>query len=171
MLVTNPIPEQYSMDADVINKAINEAVKEARSRASTARPPPFLLAKIKDITGGRQPGFLHSPFEHLTMYSEVLQDSTFKLIDAGKSDCAGLVDHRVQSHAGAGIRSSGTLSRQAGAAAAGGQQSPGGHPPAGPDCPEYRAGSRHLRPRRVFRLSTKSSMICLVTRGALNQLL
>ena len=29
MLVTNPIPEEYSMDADVINKAIDEAVAEA----------------------------------------------------------------------------------------------------------------------------------------------
>ena len=29
MLVTNPIPEQYSMDPDVINKAIDDAVEEA----------------------------------------------------------------------------------------------------------------------------------------------
>ena len=31
MLVTNPIPEEYSMDADVINKAIDEAVEEAKA--------------------------------------------------------------------------------------------------------------------------------------------
>lgn len=53
MLVTNPIPEEYSMDADVINKAIDDAVAEAeekgiRGKAST----PFLLAKVKDITAG-----------------------------------------------------------------------------------------------------------------------
>ena len=36
MLVTNPIPEEYSMDPDVINKATT----------------PFLLAKVKDLTGG-----------------------------------------------------------------------------------------------------------------------
>jgi pseudouridine-5'-phosphate glycosidase len=53
MLVTNPIPEEYSMEPDYINGAIDEAVKEAEvlgihGKATT----PFLLAKIKDITGG-----------------------------------------------------------------------------------------------------------------------
>jgi succinyl-CoA:acetate CoA-transferase len=33
-------------------------------------------------------GFADSPFDHLTMYSEVLQDSTFDLFDAGKLDFA-----------------------------------------------------------------------------------
>ena len=37
MLVTNPIPEQYSMDPDVINSAIDKAVPGA-SRASRPRP-------------------------------------------------------------------------------------------------------------------------------------
>ncbi len=40
MLVTNPIPEEYSMDADVINAAIDGPLKRPRSRASTARRPP-----------------------------------------------------------------------------------------------------------------------------------
>ena len=31
MLVTNPIPEEYSMDPDVINKAIDEAIEEAKA--------------------------------------------------------------------------------------------------------------------------------------------
>lgn len=53
MLVTNPIPEKYSMDPAVIGAAIDEAVAEAgtlgiHGKATT----PFLLAKIKDITGG-----------------------------------------------------------------------------------------------------------------------
>ena len=53
MLVTNPIPEAYSMDADVINKAIDEAVEEAREQGIHGKATtPFLLAKIKDITGG-----------------------------------------------------------------------------------------------------------------------
>lgn len=53
MLVTNPIPEEYSMDAAVINKAIDEAVKEAVSLGIHGKETtPFLLAKIKDITGG-----------------------------------------------------------------------------------------------------------------------
>ena len=53
MLVTNPIPEAYSMDAKVINKAIEEAVQEAGERGIHGKETtPFLLAKIKDITGG-----------------------------------------------------------------------------------------------------------------------
>ena len=53
MLVTNPIPEEYSMDADVINKAIDEAVEEAKDQGIHGKATtPFLLAKIKDITGG-----------------------------------------------------------------------------------------------------------------------
>ena len=53
MLVTNPIPEEYSMDADVINTAIDEAVKEAKEQGIHGKATtPFLLAKIKDITGG-----------------------------------------------------------------------------------------------------------------------
>ena len=53
MLVTNPIPEAYSMDADVINKAIDEAVEEVKEQGIHGKATtPFLLAKIKDITGG-----------------------------------------------------------------------------------------------------------------------
>lgn len=53
MLVTNPIPEEYSMDADVITRAIEEAVEEAKANGIHGKETtPFLLAKIKDITGG-----------------------------------------------------------------------------------------------------------------------
>lgn len=53
MLVANPIPEEYSMDADVINKAISDAVEEAKELGIHGKQTtPFLLAKIKDITGG-----------------------------------------------------------------------------------------------------------------------
>ena len=53
MLVANPIPEEYSMDADVINKAIDEAVSEAKTLGIHGKDTtPFLLAKIKDLTGG-----------------------------------------------------------------------------------------------------------------------
>ena len=53
MLVTNPIPEAFSMDADVINKAIDEAVAEANRLGNHGKETtPFLLAKIKDLTGG-----------------------------------------------------------------------------------------------------------------------
>ncbi len=53
ILVTNPIPEEYSMPAEVINKAIDEAVAEAnRLGIHGKETTPFLLAKIKDLTGG-----------------------------------------------------------------------------------------------------------------------
>lgn len=53
MLVTNPIPEEFSMDADVINKAISDAVAEAKEQGIHGKETtPFLLAKVKEITGG-----------------------------------------------------------------------------------------------------------------------
>ena len=53
MLVTNPIPEEFSMDADVINKAISDAVAEAKKQGIHGKETtPFLLAKIKELTGG-----------------------------------------------------------------------------------------------------------------------
>lgn len=53
MLVTNPIPEEYSMDAGVINSAIDAAIAECESLGIKGKETtPFLLSKIKDITGG-----------------------------------------------------------------------------------------------------------------------
>lgn len=53
MIIANPIPEQYQMDYDTINKAIDEALKEADEKGIKGKETtPFLLAKVKDITGG-----------------------------------------------------------------------------------------------------------------------
>lgn len=53
MLVTNPIPEEYSMEPDVINKAIDEAIEESKKQRIHGKDTtPFLLAKVKEITGG-----------------------------------------------------------------------------------------------------------------------
>lgn len=53
MLVTNPIPEAYSMDHDVISKAIDDAVAESKKLGIHGKETtPFLLAKIKELTGG-----------------------------------------------------------------------------------------------------------------------
>ena len=53
VLITNPIPEEYSMDEKVINKAIDEALTEMNKLGITGnKTTPYLLAKIKDITGG-----------------------------------------------------------------------------------------------------------------------
>ncbi|MFZ6722640.1 succinate CoA transferase [Undibacterium sp. Ji49W] len=47
-----------------------------------------IQAGIGTIANAVMTGFIDSPFEHLSMYSEVLQDSTFDLFDAGKLDFA-----------------------------------------------------------------------------------
>lgn len=53
MLVTNPIPEQYSMDSAVINGAIDRAIAEAAEQGIHGKATtPFLLARVKDLTGG-----------------------------------------------------------------------------------------------------------------------
>ena len=53
MLVTNPIPEEYSMPADVINQAIDQALEEAKAHGIHGKETtPFLLAKVKELTGG-----------------------------------------------------------------------------------------------------------------------
>ena len=53
MLVTNPIPEQYSMDKAVIDAAIDRALKEAEAAGVKGKEvTPFLLAKVVELTGG-----------------------------------------------------------------------------------------------------------------------
>ena len=53
MLVTNPIPEEYSMDPALINAAIDRAVEECVSLGIKGKATtPFLLAKVAEITGG-----------------------------------------------------------------------------------------------------------------------
>ena len=53
MLVTNPIPEEYSMEPDVINAAIGQALAEAKAQGIHGKETtPFLLARVKDLTGG-----------------------------------------------------------------------------------------------------------------------
>ena len=53
MLVTNPIPEEYSMDPATINAAIDKAIAEANEQGIHGKATtPFLLAKVKELTGG-----------------------------------------------------------------------------------------------------------------------
>ena len=53
VLVTNPIPEESSMDAAAINAVIDLAVAEAQEKGIHGKETtPFLLAKVKEITGG-----------------------------------------------------------------------------------------------------------------------
>lgn len=53
ILVTNPIPEEYSMDADYVNAAIDGAIKKAALLGIKGKDTtPFLLKEVKDVTGG-----------------------------------------------------------------------------------------------------------------------
>ncbi|MDR1248366.1 MAG: pseudouridine-5'-phosphate glycosidase [Treponema sp.] len=53
MLVANPIPEEYSMDADAAARAIAKAVDQAREEGVKGKAlTPFLLDRIRRITGG-----------------------------------------------------------------------------------------------------------------------
>ena len=53
MLVTNPIPEQYAMDKEVIDAAIDQAIAESREKGIHGKETtPFLLARVVELTGG-----------------------------------------------------------------------------------------------------------------------
>lgn len=53
IVVANPIPEEYEMDKSAIDKAIEEALKEAEEKGIKGKKvTPFLLSRVKDKTGG-----------------------------------------------------------------------------------------------------------------------
>ena len=53
MLVTNPIPEEYSMPKEVIDAAIDTAIRESREQGIKGKDTtPYLLARVAELTGG-----------------------------------------------------------------------------------------------------------------------
>lgn len=53
MLITNPIPAEYSLDAGVMQKAVDQALQEAKEQNIRGKEStPFLLARVKELTGG-----------------------------------------------------------------------------------------------------------------------
>ncbi len=53
ILLGNPIPHEWSMDHSVIDKAIDKALEMAKEKGIRGKATtPFLLATIKDLTGG-----------------------------------------------------------------------------------------------------------------------
>ncbi|HHV74510.1 pseudouridine-5-phosphate glycosidase [Thermoanaerobacterium sp. PSU-2] len=53
LIIANPIPEEYSMNREYIEKAIYKALEEADANNIKGKElTPFLLEKIKDITSG-----------------------------------------------------------------------------------------------------------------------
>ncbi|MBO3446418.1 pseudouridine-5'-phosphate glycosidase [Clostridium sp. CCUG 7971] len=54
MVIGNPIPEEFEMDYDTINNAIESALKEAKEKNIGGKNvTPFLLDKVKTITEGK----------------------------------------------------------------------------------------------------------------------
>ncbi len=53
MLVTNPIPEEFAMPKEVIDKAIDQAIGECNAKGIHGKETtPFLLARVAELTGG-----------------------------------------------------------------------------------------------------------------------
>ena len=53
MLVANPIPEEFSMPKDVIDRAIDQAIAECGEQGIHGKETtPFLLARVAELTGG-----------------------------------------------------------------------------------------------------------------------
>ena len=54
VLICDPIPEEYSMDPNYINKEIDKAIIEMEEKGIKGKDEtPFLLAKIVELTGGK----------------------------------------------------------------------------------------------------------------------
>jgi len=54
VVITNPIPEEFSMDRKIIDKTILEALKEADEKEIKGKDiTPFLLDKIQKLTSGK----------------------------------------------------------------------------------------------------------------------
>ena len=53
LVVANPIPEQYALPREVIDRAIEQALSDAHAQGITGKATtPFLLARVNALTGG-----------------------------------------------------------------------------------------------------------------------
>ena len=53
LVVANPIPEQYALPREVIDRAIEQALSDAHAQGITGKAAtPFLLARVNALTGG-----------------------------------------------------------------------------------------------------------------------
>ncbi|AQS41833.1 MAG: Succinate CoA transferase [Candidatus Tokpelaia hoelldobleri] len=93
-IVFNDLPDSPSnnLPADEETAAIAEHLIDFFKAEVKAGRMPHTLNPIQvgigTIANAVVSGLKNSPFEHMVMYSEVLQDSTFELFDAGKMDFA-----------------------------------------------------------------------------------
>jgi pseudouridine-5'-phosphate glycosidase len=56
-IIANPIPSQFEMNPETMERAINEALAQAKASGITGKDiTPFLLAKVRDVTQGKSLG-------------------------------------------------------------------------------------------------------------------
>jgi len=80
-IIANPIPESYSMDKKIIDKAIEEALWEAQHKKLRGKAiTPFLLERVKTITGGKS---LISNIELIKNNAKVAAQIAVAMISAG----------------------------------------------------------------------------------------
>ncbi|WP_420474918.1 acetyl-CoA hydrolase/transferase family protein [Noviherbaspirillum sp. ST9] len=84
---SSPIQPPDDETAAIARHLVGFFEREVKAGRLTEQLLP-LQAGIGTIANAVMSGFIDSPFSGLTMYSEVLQDSTFDLFDAGKLDFA-----------------------------------------------------------------------------------
>lgn len=52
LLITNPIPEEYALDENLMNQSVNQALKEADEKGIHGKDvTPFLLRRVVELTG------------------------------------------------------------------------------------------------------------------------
>jgi succinyl-CoA:acetate CoA-transferase len=92
IITDTPDSASNALPADAETQAIaGHLIEFFRHEVKRGRLPatlPAIQSGIGTIANAVLTGFIDSPFEQLTMYSEVLQDSTFELMDAGKMQFA-----------------------------------------------------------------------------------
>ena len=53
LLITNPIPDEYALDENLMNQSVNQALKEADEKGIHGKDvTPFLLRRVVELTGG-----------------------------------------------------------------------------------------------------------------------
>jgi succinyl-CoA:acetate CoA-transferase len=120
-----PPDEETAQIAAHLVEFFKQEVKDGRLTNSLMP----MQAGIGTIANAVMTGFIDSPFEHLQMYSEVLQDSTFDLFDAGKLDFASGSSITLSAQKTGSICQYRQIQRSPGAPSARGQQSSRSHSP------------------------------------------
>lgn len=82
--IVSPVDDEFRQMAANLIDFLHSEVKADR----LCNPLPPLQAGVGSVSNAVLEGLAHSDFEHMTVYSEVLQNSMFDLIDAGKVDFA-----------------------------------------------------------------------------------